>query len=86
MENPLKNLRPPRKQQKNPRYFDDAELKKIFSHTKEPYHSIFKFLYYTGLRTGELANLEWRDYNRDLKQLTIRIVSQDKKKRLPVIS
>jgi site-specific recombinase XerD len=74
---------PPESPEVNPRFFSEEELKIIFESSEDPYQNVFMFLYLTGLRTGELANLEWSDFNKNLKLLTIRIVSQDKKQRTP---
>ena len=83
MEDPTEEIAAPRLPKRRPRFFSEEELKQIFECAKDPYKTIFKFLYLTGLRTGELCNLEWRDYNTNLKTLTIRIVSANKKQRTP---
>jgi integrase len=82
-DDPTSELIAPKLVKKHPRYFLKEELMKIFELVKEPYRSIFIFLFLTGLRTGELCNLEWRDYNKEQKTLTIRIISADKKRRTP---
>ena len=64
VEDPTAEITAPKLEKKKPRFFSEEELMAIFSLAKEPYRNIFKFLYFTGLRTGELCNLEWRDYNR----------------------
>jgi site-specific recombinase XerD len=83
VENPTEELVIPKLTKKNPRYFSEAELSRIFAYATEPYLRIFKFLFLTGLRTGELTNLEWQDYNDEEHTLTIRVVAADKKKRTP---
>lgn len=81
--NPADKIVVPKIPRKKPRFFSEHELNNIFKNAKSPYQNIYKFLYLTGLRTGELSNLEWRDFNEYQNILTIRIVSQDKKNRLP---
>jgi integrase/recombinase XerD len=63
---------------KIPRYFSEAELKKIFEESKPPYTNIFKFLYLTGLRIGELCNLQWVHYFDSEKTLLIDVIEGNK--------
>ncbi len=81
--NLVEKIEVPRLPKSKPRFFSEDELGKIFAAAKDPYKDIFKFLYLTGLRTGELANLEWRDWKEKLDIMTIRVVSQNKAERTP---
>jgi integrase len=76
MELPL-----PKLETKKPRYFSEEELSNIFAEAIEPYRTIFKFLYLTGLRIGELENLEWLDFNERQRYITIRVTDKNKTKR-----
>lgn len=80
-ENPAILVKKPKKPQTRPRYFSHEELKKIFQTAEDPYRDIFKFLYLTGLRSGELKNLEWSDYNPERHEIIIRIKDGNKTKR-----
>ncbi len=80
-ENPVNGTARPRVIPKRPRYFSENELKEIFSTARDPYCSIFKFLYLTGIRTGELGNLEWQDFKEDEKRINLRVMSGNKTKR-----
>ena len=81
VENPVESLERPKRFQKPPRYFSEDELKKIIGSASERYKKIYTLLYLTGMREGEISNLEWRDYNRNEKFLTIRVMSGNKTKR-----
>jgi len=82
-ENPAEELVAPAPAKKRPRYFTEEELAIIFEAARGVYRDIDRFMYLTGLRSGEIANLEWPDWKVKEKLLTIRIVSQDKKNRIP---
>ena len=79
-ENPAQDVVAPKLEKKNPRFFSDSELSTIFFLAPEPYKTIFKFLFLTGLRIGELANLKWDDFDEHQRLLTLRVVLGNKKK------
>jgi integrase/recombinase XerC len=80
VENPTDTIPTPQSEPKKPRYFREKELEKIFNASKPPYTDIFKFLYLTGLRIGELSNLEWSDFLEDTDELTIRVIEARRRK------
>ncbi len=82
-ENPMVKSVAPKSIKKKPRYFSFKELALIFSLAKEPYRTIFRFLFLTGLRIGELSNLIWTDWDSENQILKIRVVAANKKKRTP---
>jgi integrase len=83
--NPAREIKSPRRDKMVPRFFSEDELSLLFEATKEPYRTIFKFLYLTGLRIGELGNLEWGDYKPEQRQIIIRVMEGNKTKREGVI-
>lgn len=56
---------------KSPRFFDNDEIKLIMENCEERLYPIFGTLLYTGMRMGEMRNLEWDDI--DFKNRLIRI-------------
>jgi integrase/recombinase XerD len=71
----------PKRETKPPRFFSEAELKAIFSESKPPYTDVFKFLYLTGLRIGELGNAEISHFINDTESLRIPVMEGNKTKR-----
>lgn len=59
-ENPFNDVDPPKKNKSNPVFLTEQELEMILSaETNEIFKNIFAFAFYTGLRLGEILNLEW---------------------------
>lgn len=83
--NPAEDLPLPKLIKKKPRYFSKDELSRIFAAAKEPYRTIFKFLYLTGLRIGELSNLKWPDFMENERHIIIRILDGNKNKREEIV-
>lgn len=83
--NPWIKIPNPKREKKIPRFFSSEELKQIFTEAKGPYKNIFKFLYLTGLRIGELGNLEWFDYVESEKFINIRVMEGNKTKREEIV-
>ena len=84
-ENPVKVINNPKKEKKIPRFFSENELEKIFSEAKTPYRNVFRFLYLTGIRIGELGNLEWTDFIESQKHIVLRVIEGNKTKREEII-
>lgn len=83
--NPVTDIVRFKRSNKKPRFFTYDELKVIFSRAKSPYLDIFKFLYLTGLRVGELCNLKKSDYIQPKKQLLLRVLDGNKTKREEIV-
>lgn len=84
-DNPAKNIASFKRKKSVPRYFSEEELQKIFSAAKGQYKNIFRFLYYTGLRAGELCNLKWVDYIAAERHIVLRVMEGNKTKREEIV-
>jgi integrase/recombinase XerC len=79
-EQPFEDTKNPKKEVKIPRYFSQEELKIIFKNATTPYTDIFRFLYLTGMRTGELCNAELAHFDEAKKELFVPPVEGNKTK------
>jgi integrase len=72
-ENPVKEARCPKKENKEMSFLDPEEVKLFLKSTEGawPYHALFWLAVNTGLRRGELLGLEWGDINFDDQTLTV---------------
>ncbi len=68
-ENPFRKIKAPRLSRKNPVFISDIELNSIVSNTAEQYlKDLFFTAFYTGMRCGELLNMNWNwiDFNQNI--------------------
>ena len=79
--NPVTRIINPKRDAKRPRFFTEEELMYIFSKANQPFLNIFKFLYLTGLRVGELSNLVRSDYIEAKQLILLRVMDGNKTKR-----
>lgn len=79
--NPAAKTVAPVIEKKAHRFYSYEELDTIFENANGVYKNIFKFLYYTGIRVGELQNATWSDFNPALGLLTIKVQDGNKRKR-----
>lgn len=64
--------------------FDKETFREFISNVKEPFwYDVFIFLYYTGVRRGELGALKWNDINFESRKIRINKTLTEKKKITP---
>jgi site-specific recombinase XerD len=85
-EDPTENIRNTKPQSNEPIYLTNEQVKKIFDNAKEPYLSMFRLLYHTGLRIQELLNIEWQDVSIEQRKIIIRVKEGSKTKRETSVS
>jgi integrase/recombinase XerC len=78
---PMDLIKNPKRENKLPRFFSLDELGKIFGEARPPYLNIFKFLYLTGMRIGEIGNAEWGHFLEPVALLKIPVMEGNKTKR-----
>jgi len=83
--NPADGIAKPKRSPSKPRFLTEDELRRIIGGATGPYPDVFRFLYLTGLRIGELCNLQWGDYVADPPHIIIRVMDRNKTKREEVV-
>lgn len=69
---PLNNLRLPDLNTREPKPFDENEIKAILSELSDQIKHYFAFAFETGLRTSELIELQWDDIDRQEQRVEVR--------------
>ena len=73
---PTKDIKKlPSPEKGNPEFFKRDELEKIWKEVDAFWRDPLQFLYFTGLRKGEMINLKWKDVHLDHKVPCITITS-----------
>jgi len=72
-ENPARNVKFLSTARRNPRFFSEAEVALILEECPDVWtKEIYVTLLYTGMRIGELTNLEWEDVDFSTRKILIR--------------
>ena len=72
-ESPARKVRLLGTVRKNPRFFSEAEVGMIMRDCRDAWAKmIYLMLFLTGMRIGELVNLEWEDVDFENRRITIR--------------
>jgi len=74
-KNPIREVKRFKVGRKQPRFFSAEEIRKILECCSEKWYISYVILLHTGMRRGELANLEWD--NVDFERKVIRITTKE---------
>ena len=72
-DNPVNNIERLKVTSKQPRFFATEELREILAHCRKKDYPVFLTLANTGMRLGELINLEWTDVDFERRAITIKV-------------
>ena len=81
--NPLKQIKAPKVVKSIPVFISEAELIEILNHTpSQLMKNIFTFAFYTGMRLGEILNMQWAwiDKNQNIIIIKLRKLYNQKQK------
>ena len=87
-ENPFKKIKLPRIPKSHPVFISHEEFKIILSQTKERFlQDLFKTAFYTGMRQGELVNMQWDWIDENISTIRIKCTNdfQTKSKKERII-
>lgn len=79
-ENPFDEIPNPKRKKGIPYYFSTEQLEKIFAAANPLYRTVFKFMYLTGMRSGEVANAQWEHFDTSSSLLLIPAIPGNKTK------
>ena len=72
-DNPVVDIERLKVTSKQPRFFVKEELREVLIHCQKRDYPVFLTLASTGLRLGELINLEWNDVDLERQLITIKV-------------
>lgn len=72
-DNPVNDIERLKVTSKQPRFFVEEELREILIHCQKRDYPVFLTLASTGMRLGELINLEWADVDFERRTITIKV-------------
>jgi len=72
-DNPVVDIERLKVTSKQPRFFVKEELREVLIHCQKRDYPVFLTLASTGLRLGELINLEWTDVGLERRLITIKV-------------
>lgn len=80
-KSPMGEIVNPKREEKAPFFWTETQVKKIIEEAYPPYKDIFSLLYLTGIRIGELSNMERGDYISEVGMIKIPVRDGSKRKR-----
>lgn len=79
IRNPVERVKPPKVDSGEPNHYDEEQVEKLFELADKEHIRMKTIIYlvlFVGMRLGELAGLEWKDFDFDNKLMQIRRASQ----------
>lgn len=70
-ENHFKKIKLPKMQQNKPQFLTRSEFNSVFVHLNQTVKEVSLFSFLTGLRAGELVNLNWENVNLQKRFITV---------------
>lgn len=80
-KSPMGEIVNPKREETAPFFWTKEQVKSIIDEAYPPYKDIFTFLYLTGMRIGEVSNMERGDYIRNVGMIKIPVREGSKRKR-----